>query len=233
MKFKMPRQKISQKLIDFALKRVKQNKIYIPAAKRNILSEIASISRDIQKSGLPPYFLLRKLRGKLGYGIFLHPSAKPILKGGVIAPYSGEVYLAPQNHGEGSDYAFSLISNLTLTKEEQRIWDPKGRYHPRRHYALDLDAHKEGNFTRFINHSKKPNVEAQLLRIPGNSLGVTRAPFEIIYIAKKTIRPGEQLLVCYEGEDNSYWGALNIKPFPMTPKTFQLNSALRVISLLA
>jgi hypothetical protein len=85
---------------------------------------------------------------------------------------------------------------------------------------LDLDAHKVGNFTRFINHSAKPNVEAHFLRIPKNSLGIAPSLFEIVYIASKTIRPGEQLLVCYEGDDNSYWGALRIKPFAMTPRTF-------------
>jgi hypothetical protein len=230
MKFKLPRQKISQNLIQFASKKMKLANDLAPRAPSKLLSELVSITQKIEKEGLPSHLVLKKLKGKLGHGIFLHPKAKPILKGEAIAPYSGEVYLAPQNGEGGSDYAFALLSDLRLTKEEQRKADPKNSYHPRRLYSLDLDADKKGNFTRFINHSSQPNVEAHLLRIPANSLGLEPSPFEMIYIAKKTIRPGEQLLVCYEGEDKSYWGALKIKPFPMTAKTFRLNSTLQIVS---
>lgn len=230
MKFNLPRHEISKKLNAFGSKKIKSNGIYVPRAPINILKELVLVSREIQENGLPKNLVLKKLKGKLGFGMFLHPEAKPIQKGSVIAPYSGEVYIVPQNDGENSDYTFALISDLILTKEEHLQWDPKRKYHPRRVYSIDLDAHKKGNFTRFINHSEKPNVEAQFLRIPANSLGLAPAPFELIYVAKKTIRPGEQLLVCYEGEDKSYWGALNIKPFPMTPKTFTLNSSLEIVS---
>jgi hypothetical protein len=188
------------------------------------LKEIAAISREIRKRGLPKHLVLKKLRGKLGYGVFLHPKARPIRKGAVIAPYAGVVLLEPQNDDGGSDYAFSLLPDLVLSREEQQALDPKRKYHPRRLYSLDLDADQKGNFTRFINHSAKPNVEAHFLRIPRNALGVPPAPFEIIYMANQTIEPGEQLLVCYEDEEKSYWGALGIKPFPMTPKTFRLNA---------
>ncbi len=140
----------------------------------------------------------------------------------MIAAYAGQVSLFPQNEGNSSDYVFSLIADLRLSREEQAEWDPKGKFHPRRYYSIDLDAEKIGNFTRFINHSEQPNIEAHFLRIPRNSYGVPASPFELLYIAKKTIRPGEQLLVCYEGEDKSYWGALKIKPFPMTPRTFRI-----------
>ena len=133
----------------------------------------------------------------------------------MIAPYSGTVNLAPQEYGDGSDYIFSLLSDLHLTKAEQKLFDPKNKFHPRRLYSLDLDADKRGNFTRYINHSSKPNVEARLWAV-GSS------PCEIVYVAKKTIRPGEQLLVCYDGEDKSYWGPLKIKPVPITPQTFRL-----------
>ena len=41
------------------------------------------------------------------------------------------------------------------------------------------------------------------------------------YIASKTVQPGEQLLVRYEGEERSCWGALKIKSFPHDPKDIQ------------
>lgn len=226
MEFKTPLSIINEELISFAAKILKRDRVWVPKLSKAGLSQLANVAQEIQKNGLPQHFVLKKLKGKLGSGIFLHPKASPIERGTVIGVYAGEVYLAPQNGDDNSDYAFALLSDLRLTKEEQRQFDPKRRYHPRRLYSLDLDADKRGNFTRFINHSEKPNVEAQFLKIPVNRLGLEPSPFEIVYVAKKTIHPGEQLLVCYDGDDKSYWGALGIKPFPMTPRTFKLNSSL-------
>jgi hypothetical protein len=230
MKFKLPRQEITQNLIEFCVKRIRREKMHLPRATKKMMKELAQALKDIEKEGIPKHLLLKKLKKDLGHGIFLHPKAVPILKGEVIAPYSGQVFVAPQNEEDDSDYLFSLICDLHLTRQEQLLWDPTNRYHPRRLYSVDLDAEKKGNFTRFINHSQKPNIEALFVRIPKNSVGVTPAPFELLYIAKKTIQPGEQLLVCYEGEDKSYWGAVKIKPFPMTPKTFRVNASLEIVS---
>lgn len=225
MKFKLQRQEINKDLLVFCSSKIKD----VPRASKRIVKGMPKILSEIRKRGLPSYLVVKKLKGKLGSGVFLHPEAKPILKGELIAPYSGEVILCPQNSDSSSNYIFALVSNLFLTKEEQKKWDSARKYHPRRLYSIDLDAGKKGNFTRFINHSEEPNIEAQFVRIPRNTEGVEPAVFEMVYVAKKTIRPGEQLLVCYEGEDKSYWGAAKIKPFPMTPKTFSLNKSLRVV----
>jgi len=229
MKFTLPRQEISKDLNLFVAKRIRQEKIDVSRVSRIHLNQIAVITREIQRAGLPKYLVIKKLKKGLGSGVFLHPKAEPILKGAVIGPYSGEVVIGPQYHGENSDYVFAIMSNLVLTKQEQKMFDPKSRYHPRRIYSLDVDAYKKGNFTRFINHSHQPNVEAHLVHIPKNSLGLEPSPFEMIYIAKKTIQPGEQLLICYEGDDDSYWGVAKIKPLRMTPKTFRLSPSLKVM----
>lgn len=226
MKFRSPKQEIDQKLSSFLKKKIKEKKIHVPRMSKKNLQELIAVGKRIEEEGLPSYLVLKKLEKKLGHGIFLHPEAKPILKGEVIAPYTGKVLIAPQNQGENSDYTFYLISDLILTKKEQALWDPTQAYHPRRLYSIDLDAEKKGNFTRFINHSQKPNLEAIFYRIP--SIEGRDAGFEIVYVAKKKILPGEQLLVCYEGEDKSYWGAIGVKPFPMTPKTFYLDSSLKL-----
>jgi len=228
MGFRLQRQRVAKDLSILCLNRIKKDKIEVPRASREVVRRMPAILREIRKNGLPTYLLKKKLKGKLGYGIFLHPKAEPILRGTPIAPYSGKVILCHQNMEKNdSDYAFALITGLRLTKEEQRKWDPSCRYHPRRLYSIDLDARKNGNFTRFINHSEKPNIEAQFVRIPPNSAGLSPVPFELIYVASKTIRPGEQLLICYEAEKKSYWGSL--KPFPMTPKTFILNQSCEIV----
>lgn len=229
MKFRLPRQEIDQELIKLGCKKLKQNKIRVPRATSKTLKELHAIIKEIEQNGLPQYLVIKKLKKGLGHGLFLHPKTKPILKGELIAPYSGEVFLFPQNDEDDTDYAFALISDLHLTRQEQLVWDPNHRYHPRRLYSIDLDARKKGNFTRFINHSNQPNIEAKFVRIPRNSLGLAPAPFELLYVAKKTIRPGEQLLISYEPEEKNYWGVTNIKPFPMTPKTFKLTPSLQVV----
>jgi hypothetical protein len=207
---------------------IERQRLIIPKVSSKNLQELSQIVKFIEQRGLPKEFLCKSLPHHLGRGIFLHPQAKPILKGQMIAPYAGDVVIYPEKEAEDSSYAFSPLSGIRLSREEQLFFSPKLPFRPNRLYSLDVDAEKKGNFTRFINHSAKPNVEAHLLRIPSNSYGLKPVSLEIFYIAKKTIRPGEQLLVCYEGEENSYWAALKIKPFPVTPQTFQINASLEV-----
>jgi hypothetical protein len=177
----------------------------------------------IETRGLPAHLVCKKLPHHLGSGIFLHPQSQPLLRGQVVAFYAGEVMILPQNLEDNGGYAFSLVESMHLTKKEQLDLDPRVTYHPRRLYSAKLDAFKKGNFTRFINHSDKPNIEAQMLSVPKNSSGLVSAPCEIIYFVKKRIYPGEQLLVCYEAGGKTYWKPSKIKPFCMTPATFQLD----------
>lgn len=228
MKFKLPSSILNQEIRKIISKEVRKQRIYVLRAGKNNLKEIAEVSRAITKHGLPKNLVCKRLPNRLGYGIFLHPKAKPILKGQIIAPYAGEISVVPQNLPEDSLYAFEPLSEILLTKEEQSYLDNHRRYHPRRLYSMHVDATRKGNFTRFINHSEKPNIIAEFFRIPSNSYGLAPSPLEIVYLAKKTIHPGEQLLISYEGDGNSYWSALGIKPLPITPKTFQLDSSLKV-----
>lgn len=229
MKFKLSRIIFDEKLLKTVSKEVRKQNIELLRATQTHLRQIAEISQAIHTQGLSQNLVYRKLPGNLGYGIFLHPQAQPILKGTIIAPYAGEVFLIPQKYTEDSLYGFEVLSHILLNKKEQSHFDSKRRYHPRRLYSLYTDALKTGNFTRFINHSEQPNVEAELFKIPSNSYGVTPSPIEVVYLAKKTIKPGEQLLVNYEGDGNSYWCGAGFKPIPMTPQTFRLNSSLKVI----
>ncbi len=222
MKFNLKRQIVSKEIVKVVYRMWRHEELDSYQLTKKNRAELAIVLSEIEQWTLPKNILRKKLKGNLGFGIFLHPEAKPILKGQLIAPYSGEVSIVHQNQIDDACYAFDPVVGLQLTREEQKKFDPKSRYSPTRFYALKLDASKKGNFTRFINHSSKPNVVAYLVS--------TRAhPYEIIYFAKKTIKPGEQLLVSYEDEEESYWGTLGIKPFPMTPQTFKVNVSLKVI----
>ena len=55
---------------------------------------------------------------------------------------------------------------------------------------LDIDSEKEGNLTRYINHSKNPNLSQQYFY--GNN-GEKR----VVFYALKDIKPQEELLFDY------------------------------------
>lgn len=231
MNYKLPRQVFTKELKNIISFEVKRQEIFLIKPSTADLKEMASRFRAIQKRGLPKHLVRKKLPKGLGYGIFLHPKAQPILKGEIIASYAGEACFIPQNLTDDALYAFEPLCDVVLTKEQQKRYDSKRPFHPRRLYAFQVDALKKGNFTRFINHSSKPNVVADFFRIPKNSYGLAPSPLEIVYLAKKTIRPGEQLLVDYDGDgQDTYWSALNIKPLPITPTTFRLDQSLKLIS---
>ncbi len=230
MKFKLSRQNLSPELKKIISREMRKQKINLLRPSIKNLKEIQQVTQSIKKKGLPDHLVCKKLKKNLGRGIFLRADAKPIEKGEVIAPYAGEVYLAPQNEPDQALYAFAPLSDIVLTRQEHALLDKKRAYHPRRLYSLQIDALKQGNFTRFVNHSDKPNVIAYIFTIPSNRYHVAPAPIEIVYVAKKKILPGEQLLICYEdGGEKSYWGVLKIKPFPITPQTIRVSASNRVV----
>lgn len=222
--YRLPRQVLNRQIIEIICREMRRQKITFSCATAKELKEIAGIIKTIKEEGMPKYFICKNLGSDLGKGIFLHPDFKAIEKGRVIAPYAGQVAFVAQKTFHDGSYAFTPVENIYLDKQEQLLYDKEAIYRPLRLYALKIDACKEGNFTRFINHSDKPNVVAYTLSIPSNSHGVSAAPVEIIYFAKKTIHPGEQLLVSYEDGEKSYWKGHDAKPVPMSPRTFRVNN---------
>lgn len=230
MKYSLSRPVIGQELFLIVNREIIKQKLPISLMSRKNLKELAAVSKAIEKLGCPKYLACKKLSHGLGHGIFLRADAKPILKGQVIASYAGVVSVVPQNEPDVGSYAFALLEYFKLSKKEQILLDKKNAYHPQRLYELKLDAFKKGNFTRFINHSEKPNIFAEALEIPSNSYCLAPSPIEIVYIAKKTIYPGEQLMISYEDGEKTYWEMFNIKPFSMTPKTFRISSSFKLIT---
>jgi hypothetical protein len=230
MKFKLPRQILTLELKKIVSREMRKQKLNVPKLSRRELRELAYVCRTIEKAGLPDFFVCKPLGKNLGHGIFLHPSAAPLKKGSVIAAYSGELSLIPKYRPDDGSYAFTPVEDMRLSREEQRSYDASSSYRPNKLYCLKVDALRKGNFTRYINHSEKPNVIAYTLAVPPNRFGLAAGPIEVIYFVKKEIQPGEQLLVCYEEGEKCYWNAQSVKPFVMTPKTFRLTASGIVFS---
>ena len=230
MKYKLPRQTIKQTNIKGIIEReLDRQGTPLEAASKKHVKELSEVTQTIKKTGLPDYLVLKKISDQIGHGVFVHPNAKALKKGQLIGPYSGVMSIEVENEPDDSAYAFALVTEMKLNKEEQKRLDSKNKFAPSRHYALNLDANDKGNFTRFINHCENPNVEAITHLIPPNSEGLEEMPIEVLYIAKKTIKPGEQLLVCYEDEDETYWDAYGVDPVSMDPKTYRLGPDLNFV----
>ncbi|MEI8300747.1 MAG: SET domain-containing protein [Chlamydiota bacterium] len=230
MRFKLPRQLLDDQIKKILYREMKSQGLNLATLPKKYIQDLIKVMTTVEQKGLPSHLVCKKLPHNLGSGIFLHPDSQPLLRGQVISFYAGEVMVLPQNLPDDGGYAFSLVEDMHLTKKEQHDLDKTATYHPRRLYSAKLDAFKKGNFTRFINHSDTPNVEAQMLAIPKNFGKLTSSPCEIIYFVKKRIYPGEQLLVCYEAGGKTYWKPSKIKPFSMTSKTFQLDHNLKVVT---
>lgn len=71
-----------------------------------------------------------------------------------------------------------------------------------------INAEKVGNYARFINHSQRKYQNVGIRITP------CKGKWHVIYVAKKDIKPGEQLLTYY-GMD--YWRDRKIVPFTITP----------------
>lgn len=227
--YRLPLPILDPEIKVLASREIRKQKIDAPRLPEKKLRQLAKACREIREKGLPRRLVLKKLPNGLGMGIFLHPSAKPIKKGEIIGAYSGKASILPQNIFDTSSYAFAPILDIRLSRKEQALFDRKRPFHPNRLYALDVDAKNCGNFTRYINHSGKPNLVSYLFKIPPNSYGLPPSPVQVIYMAHTTILPGEQLLISYEGDGETYWKYMDIVPARITPKTFKLDKALRII----
>ena len=96
MNFKLPRQILNKEVTKIISTEVRKQRIYVERANKEDLKEIAQVARAIRKKGLPHHFVRRKLPKGLGYGIFLHPKAVPILKGRLSPPTRARYFLSPK-----------------------------------------------------------------------------------------------------------------------------------------
>ena len=111
-------------------------------------------------------------RSSAGLGLFANQTFK---KGDFIIEYTGEHIPTEEADRRGGKYLFILSDTVTI--------DGKGR----------------SNTARYINHSCKPNAEAE----------IDEEESKISIRAKKTINPGDEISYDYGKE---YWNT-HIKPY--------------------
>ncbi|OGG61911.1 hypothetical protein A3C87_00755 [Candidatus Kaiserbacteria bacterium RIFCSPHIGHO2_02_FULL_49_34] len=102
-------------------------------------------------------------RGSSGLGLFAETS---IAKGGFIIEYTGERITVDEADMRGGQYLFQVTDTLTI------------------------DGRDRSNKARYINHSCKPNAEAEHLE-DGDRIFIR---------AKKSIKPGEEITYHYGKE---------------------------------
>ncbi|MCB1082039.1 MAG: SET domain-containing protein-lysine N-methyltransferase, partial [Chlamydiia bacterium] len=112
-------------------------------------------------------FYIRWINRYLGYGVF---AARDIPSLTYIGEYTGIVQKRRNRKNRFNDYVFSY----DLCGKSTR-WC--------------IDAQEKGNFTRFLNHSDKPNLTSRWL--------IRNGITHIIFYSNKRIKKGTQLTYCY------------------------------------
>lgn len=122
---------------------------------------------EIQK-GLHPLISIRYINSEIGYGAFAEQRIPPCA---FVGEYTGIIKKRKKKQLKGEIYSIRYS-----------IWGmDKKRY--------IIDGKSKGNFTRFINHSAKPNLSLQSVYWRG----IPR----MIFVALKEIREGTQLTFDY------------------------------------
>lgn len=118
----------------------------------------------------PGDYSVKVKRSKAGLGLY---SEGEILKGKCIIEYVGRVLSPKEEYTITSQYLFEIHSKKTI------------------------DGSSRSNIARYVNHSCRPNVEAEIRK------------GRVFYMSRRKIRAGEELNIDY-GKD--FWEEY-IKPF--------------------
>ena len=125
-----------------------------------------------------PWYM-KYISDRIGYGIFADDDIQP---GQLIAEYLGIITtkeIMMQNSYYDMKYTWSI---------------PAAPYSSDPSFIIYVDAKKSCNFTRFINHDYKPNVQAVII--------YAQDGWHMLYVACKPIKKDGQLLVDY---GKGYW----------------------------
>jgi hypothetical protein len=193
----------------------KQKSTDLAKVTKAFLKKIEKYKQDLKTDGLPPFLEIATVNQFIQWGIFLKPDAKPLKKGTFIGIYSGILEIVFASETKDNHYAYDLATNIKIHREHLPLVRSKTPSPTLdEDYSIQINAEKNGNFTRYINHSSiDTNIDAFAKRMPDDTV-------VICLVTKKTIYPGEQLLSNYGG---MYWAVLPIIPEPALAKSYKIN----------
>lgn len=122
--------------------------------------------KEIRKGNHPPVSI-KYLNEEVGHGVFADKKISPCA---FVGEYTGQVLKRTPKQLKDKEHCLRYT-----------VWEGKNNF--------CIDAEKKGNFTRFINHSSKPNLGLQSIYWRG----IPR----MIFVALKEIRAGSQLTFDY------------------------------------
>lgn len=131
-----------------------------------------------EKYNAPVYIAF--IDDEVGCGIF---AAEDIKKGQMIGEYTG------------------IVKRVNFS-EKKEDFDYAWGFPPPTKFIID--SKDAGNFTRFINHSNRPNVD--MVYVPINNR------WHLAYVANQDIKKGQQLLANY---GKPYWQGRGIRPYDL------------------
>lgn len=127
---------------------------------------------------------VRFIDSKIGFGVF---AEQRIASCSFVGEYTGIVKEKKQHEGRHNSYGIRYP-----------VWEINKQ-------KFIIDAEKKGNFTRFMNHSTKPNL--------GLYSVYWRGIPRLILVALKEIAEGEQLMFDYGA---SFWKESEVEPLPLS-----------------
>lgn len=172
---------------------------------------VARLYAEVEEYGLPKNFVLKK-HPTIGYGVF---NADKIIKPNtVLGIYTGKLMFHRPNKSVNkiSLYVYGIHESLTLDRKvyakllkQGFIASPLKKFDPEQEFEIMLDAEKEGNWTRFINHSDNANCWVELRKIQVSKDEYIVLP---VIISKRIILPNKQITTDYGRE---YWKNCDIE----------------------
>jgi hypothetical protein len=145
----------------------------------------------LNKNIRPPLYL-KYINNEVGYGVFAETN---LYEDDFIQEYAGHVISAEQLFYNGRNLNNSYLMTL-FPSMSCHLQTPD----------MMIDAKKAGNFTRFINHSEKPNVKIKLV-LDAEGL------WHVVFFMGRTTHADEQLFIDY---GRKYWEFLQKSPQDLT-----------------
>lgn len=203
-----------------------------PEAKDVSLKEseqLREIESAICEAGIPSNLKVCEISADVGEGLFARSDIK---KGDVIGLYTGILELVPKIDRTISSYVYNLTNDIdgrsfSLCSGQMHgvtrvAVDEDGNVVPRsangERFIIQVNAELMGNYTRRINHGQSNNVSPKLVKLEDGGI-------EVLLIAAKSIKAGDQLLLDYGA---SYWRALGIQPKEIESDTYRLENDIIV-----